>query len=173
MNSKRLFLILFAAFTLLGIDFYSKFLVQQNLPLIHPYCSYPFGGVGIFEDFYGVTFSIVHAINHGAAWGIFSSFPLLLLSFRIIVIFSAIGVLIFSKTYRRYAAALIFVIVAALGNVIDFFLYGHVIDLFYFIFWGYSYPIFNVADSVIFCSMTWLLCRSFLSKKNRVTQKAL
>ena len=166
MSIKRLFLILTAALVFFAIDFFSKFIVQQNLPLINDYPSYPFGGIGITQNFHGITFSLVHAINHGAAWSLFSSYPHLLLSVRLIVILGVLFALIFSKAYRNYATALIFIIVAALGNVVDFFIYGHVIDLFYFIFWGYSYPIFNVADSVIFCSMAWILLSSLMKKKN-------
>ena len=57
----------------------------------------------------------------------------------------------------------------ALGNILDFFLYGHVIDMFYLIFYKYSYPIFNVADSAIFLSVMYLL---FTSKKIKFRRHA-
>lgn len=44
---------------------------------------------------------------------------------------------------------LILIIAGAVGNVADFFLYGHVVDMLHFVFWGYDFPIFNVADSAI------------------------
>jgi signal peptidase II len=162
---KRLFLILSVAAFLLALDISSKFLVQQHLPLVNGYMGYPFGGIALFENFYGIKFSIVHATNQGAAWGMFSSHPYILLAVRLVVVLYVIGSLIFSKAYRAYAAPLIIICTAALGNVLDFFIYGHVIDMFYFIFWGYSYPIFNVADSIIFCSMGWIFIQSLVKKK--------
>lgn len=37
----------------------------------------------------------------------------------------------------------------ATGNLIDYFRFGYVIDMFHFTFWGYSFPVFNFADAAI------------------------
>ena len=48
----------------------------------------------------------------------------------------------------------------ALCNILDYFFYGHVIDMLHFVFWGYDYPVFNVADSFICIGVFWLFFAS-------------
>ncbi|MFI5335094.1 MAG: signal peptidase II [Chlamydiales bacterium] len=43
------------------------------------------------------------------------------------------------------------------------------IDMFHLFFWGYSYPVFNIADASIFLGIVWLLFQSFVRKKNAIT----
>ncbi|MBU6446833.1 MAG: signal peptidase II, partial [Verrucomicrobia bacterium] len=57
------------------------------------------------------------------------------------------------------------VVTGAIGNVLDYCLYGHVIDFIHFTFWGYSFPIFNVADSCITIGILTLL---LLPKQKKV-----
>lgn len=111
---------------------------------------YPYGGIGVFENLGGIEFSIVHATNSGAAWSLFSSFPHSLVAFRVALI---VAVLVYSLGVNRnprWNIPLALIIGGATANVIDFFVYGQVVDMFYFVFWGYSYPVFNIADSAIF-----------------------
>ena len=150
--------VLYATFLLvLFTDAVSKYWIQGHLQLITTSAAtYPYGGIGVFKDFFGIEFSLVHAINKGAAWSIFSDHTTLLLYLRI----GLIGLLLYyfykqKSFFVRLPLALI--IAGALGNVIDIFLYGHVIDMFHFIFWGYDYPVFNVADSFIFIGVVLYL----------------
>lgn len=125
---------------------------------------YPYGGMGIFHDFFGINFSIVHATNTGAAWGLFAGFQEYLLYFRIFfVAMLFIYVLFFNKQFSHHLP-LFLIITGAVGNIIDYFIYGHVVDLFYFNFWGYSYPVFNVADAAIFSGVALYIIRSGLKK---------
>ncbi|MCB1080337.1 MAG: signal peptidase II, partial [Chlamydiia bacterium] len=39
-----------------------------------------------------------------------------------------------------------------------------VIDMFHFVLWGYSFPVFNVADMMIFFGVATLLIQSLLEK---------
>ena len=65
---------------------------------------------------------------------------------------------------RRIPLALI--LTGAVGNLFDFFLYGHVIDMFHLNFWGYSYPVFNFSDLLITSGIAWLLlCKKKVEKK--------
>jgi signal peptidase II len=43
------------------------------------------------------------------------------------------------------------------GNILDFFLYGHVVDMLHIQLWGYTPFVFNVADAMISLSLCWLL----------------
>jgi signal peptidase II len=56
------------------------------------------------------------------------------------------------------------ILAGAVGNVFDCIVYGHVIDMFCFIFWGYIYPVFNIADAAIFCGILMLLLETTRSK---------
>lgn len=132
------------ALLLLFVDFASKAYVYHVLSLKGFYSELP-----IFKNIGGVDFSISLATNTGAAWGIFSNYQLLLLCVRILVILGIILYLVLN--FRTFLKALAFVLIisGAIGNVVDFFVYGFVIDFFKFNLWGYLFPVFNVADSCI------------------------
>ena len=153
---------------ILFIDFTSKYWVAHHLPIIQPFSGYPFGGIGVFQTSL-VTFSIVHTTNTGIAWGMLANFQVLLLIFRILITAGIIAYLAFFKPAKYLRIPLTLIAAGACGNIIDYFIYGHVIDMFYFIFYKYSYPIFNVADASIFCAVVYLL---FTSKKIRFRRHA-
>jgi len=136
-----------------AVDFAVKLVVQHFLPtMASSSLSYPYGGVGVFHDFLGIEFSITHSTNTGAAWGIMSDYQQLLLLGRILIILGLIWYVFFLRKLHFLYIPIILIVAGALGNVADYFLYGHVIDMFNFVFWGYAYPVFNVADSSI-CSI--------------------
>jgi len=107
--------------------------------------------------------------NRGAAWGMFGSLQIPLVIFRIVVTLGLVGYLFFSPRSKPNQIPLVLIITGAFGNIIDYFRYGHVIDMFHFIFWGYSYPVFNIADVVIFCGIGWMYFQSMSLKKTHVT----
>lgn len=122
---------------------------------------FPFGGIPVFYDFLGIDFCINYVRNHGAAWGLFSSMKEWLLVARIGVILGLIAYMIFFPTSRKYHFPLGLIVAGAIGNVTDYFIYGHVVDMFHFIFWGYPFAVFNIADSAIFCGIVWMIFHSF------------
>lgn len=134
---------------ILLLDVFSKFWIQGHIPLLGSVSPiYPYGGIGVWESLLGTEFSLVHATNTGAAWSLFSDYPSSLFFFRILLVIALIIFYMKETTpYLKFPIALI--LVGAIGNILDIFLYGHVIDMFYFVLWGYSYPVFNVADSAI------------------------
>lgn len=159
-NFKELFIRKFVFFALvLFFDFSTKYWVVHHLPLIQPFAGFPFGGIGIFQSKW-FTFSIVHEINRGTAWGLFANYQVLLNLFRVAVIAGMLVYLFFFHPPRYVQMPFILIIAGAFGNILDYFLYGHVVDMFYMIFYRYSYPIFNIADSAIFCSVVYLLFRA-------------
>lgn len=147
---------------ILLLDLVSKFFVQAYLP--HYTWWFPYSGIGVFKNFLGIEFSIVHATNTGAAWGILADWQHELLYLRIGLVSALLIYSLFFNTRKSWGFPLAFIIAGALGNVIDFFLYGHVIDMIHFILWGYDYPVFNIADSAIFIGITWLFLLSWLEK---------
>lgn len=150
------------ALSLLGADILSKYWTQKFLPLMHNFSSYPYGGIGIFENFLGVQFSITHLTNKGAAWGTLGHYQFPLLLFRILLICALLLYLKSINRQQKNFLPFMLITVGAIGNVLDYFLYGHVIDMFYFALGGYSFPVFNIADSAVTIGIGWQLLLSLL-----------
>ncbi len=131
---------------LLALDIATKIIAMHWIPQLS-YGPYPFGGIGLFS-LGGITCSFNYIVNSGAAWGIFAGHAGLLFFFRSLIILG-----LFFWAPKRFPTWL--VLTGAIGNAIDYCLYGHVIDFIHFTFWGSSFPIFNVADS---CISIGLLC---------------
>jgi len=157
--------LLYIALPLFCIDQVVKWLVAHNLPHVgwaHPL--YPYGGVGVFKDFLGIQLAIVHATNKGAAWGAMADWQTYLMAARIVIALGLLIYLLFFCRNRVLETPLCLIVAGAFGNIVDFFLYGHVVDMWCFHFWGYAYPIFNVADAVIFIGVLWLLLPRFFRR---------
>ena len=160
---KRGFL---ALLFLLALDVVSKAYADAFLPGVSG-GNYPFGGVPIFYTEI-CSFSLNYAANTGAAWGMFQGYSGLLFGIRCATILGLIGYLTVSRKRGPREIALWVIVTGAVGNVIDYLLYGHVIDFFHFTFFGKSFPIFNVADSCITLGVLWLL----FFKGERVEKRA-
>lgn len=132
---------------------------------------YPYGGIGIFKNFLGIEFSISHQINHGAAWGMLADFQIPLLYLRIALISFLFIYTIFFNTNPKRNIPFVLIIAGATGNVIDYFLYGHVVDMLHFVLWGYDFPVFNLADSAIFIGVAYVLGQSLLETCHSSTPK--
>jgi signal peptidase II len=164
--SHRL-LALLLGIVVLALDIASKSAVSSHIPLMNPYTMwYPYGGIGVFKDFLGVEFSIVYTVNKGAAWGILADYQHPLLWLRMGLILALLIYVFFFKSAQKWLFPLTLILAGAIGNVIDYFIYGHVVDLFHFILWGYDFPVFNVADSAICIGVFWLAISSLLDTKS-------
>lgn len=148
------------------VDQLTKGIVYSYLPVIDStYYWYPYGGIGVFQNLGGIEFSINHMTNAGAAWGVLANHQLPLIIVRMGLI-AGLGVYLFC--FNRDAAwqlPLVLIISGALGNVVDFFLYGHVVDMFHFVLWGYDFPVFNIADSSISLGIFSIFIISWLKPK--------
>lgn len=147
---------------ILLLDALLKSFIHFNLPqMSYGSYFYPYGGIAVFKDFMGIEFSISHAINLGAAWGVGRDYQILILIFRIFLI---LGLAVYFFLFRKTFLEQIFVsliLAGALGNVIDYFLYGHVVDMFHFVLFGYDFPVFNLADSAIFVGVAGYILTSW------------
>ena len=163
----------FLIFILVGCDVALKQWVNGNLPRLgHEMQWYPYGGIGLFEDFMGVEGSIVHTINHGAAWGLFPDYTQLLLLIRIAFVACLTTALLLLSGWQPYYPALFLLLAGALGNILDAFIYGHVVDMFKFVLWGYHYPVFNLADSYICIGAAILFLINTVQERNRASCKS-
>jgi len=167
---KKNYLISF--FFLLASDFFLKYYALRSIPkMTWFHTAYPYGGVGVFRDFHGISFSLNRVENTGAAWGLFSEYSDALFVLRCIVI---IGLILFASFFNKKPARripLLIIISGAIGNVLDYLIYGHVIDLFHFNFWGYTFPIFNLADSMISTGVAVIFMQSLWDKKKAKAKK--
>jgi len=155
------------ALFILALDQGSKHLVSLHIPqMIHETQWYPYNGIGIFENFWGIEFSIVHATNRGAAWGLFSDFQSYLVAFRMFFIGGLFVYLVGFNKNKYLNVPLTLIVAGALGNILDYLIYGHVIDMFHFVFWGHHFAIFNVADSAISIGVTIVILMTLGSHKN-------
>jgi signal peptidase II len=142
----------------LAVDMFSKHWVVENIPRMDQYALwYPYNGIGIFKNFFGTDFSIVHATNRGAAWSLFSDYQVWLLALRIFLVIGLGVYLFFFNKKKEWIIPLALIFAGALGNILDYFIYGHVIDMFLMTFFGWDYPIFNIADSAITIGIIWLI----------------
>jgi signal peptidase II len=156
MQKKHLALLLII---LAALDIVTKALTHRFLPLQTGY------EIVIFKNFLGVNFSLCHTINTGAAWGAFSNWQLPLFFLRCGLALGLLTYLLFFKATPATITPLSFILVGAVCNLIDTPLYGHVIDMFHFVLWGYDYPVFNVADSLIFLGVARLVYLSLFKKE--------
>lgn len=147
------------AMILLFVDFYTKAYIYSFVPY----------NIDVFENVMGIDFSITLAMNKGAAWGLFAEFQHLILAIRMAVILALLFYLFFSSHEKKIQIPLILIVTGAFGNILDFFLYGFVVDFFRFNFWGYPFPVFNVADILITSGVILFFLTSFLTKKKRAT----
>ena len=153
---------LFFGIFLYFVDVITKYGTHLYIPLMSvssPF--YPYGGIGVFENILGVEFSLCHKTNTGAAWGMFSEYQFYLLAFRICLVAAMLVYLLFYNKNPVYRLPMVLVISGAIGNITDVFIYGHVVDMFNFVFWGYNYPVFNVADSAISIGVALLMICTF------------
>jgi signal peptidase II len=162
---RRSLAIFLSLLLILATDFFLKSYVHHFLPLMGWDATYPYGGIAVFEDFLGIDFSLNYVFNKGAAWGMLSSFQDYLFYARLTIIGGMFGYILFFAE-RRLQFPLFLIITGALGNILDHLLYGHVIDMFHFRFWGYSFPVFNIADSAIFCGVSLLILFSFFKRES-------
>jgi signal peptidase II len=127
------------AAALLALDQWLKVWITANLPLGE---SMPF-----LPGF--VELLTVH--NYGAAWSSFSGQRILLLGVTVVIVGAVLFVLV--RRIVRHplgVAACSLVVSGGIGNMIDRFRVGYVVDMFHFEFWP-SYPVFNVADICVVC----------------------
>ena len=169
-RQKRLIFFALMASFFFAVDFFSKIWVNHHFGTFSPSsASYPYGGIGVFQQFLGVDFCLNRVTNQGAAWGVFASHSHFLLIVRMTIIVGFFGYILFMNKARSRDVPFVLILTGAVGNLFDVFCYGHVIDFLHFTFWGYSYPVFNFSDVMIFCGVVLLLLQSLRKKDGSIS----
>lgn len=116
-------------------------------------------------SFFNLT--LVH--NLGAAFGFLSDQPgwqrwFFTMVSSVAVVFISIWIYKLETKDKILRWALTFILVGAIGNLIDRVLFGFVIDFLDFHYKIYHWPAFNIADSSIFVGVVFFIIDSFKHK---------
>ncbi len=143
---------------IVGLDQLSKALISNTVGLHE---SYP-----VIQGFFNIT----HVLNPGGAFGLFAAQSPEIRKFFFIFISSAVACLLLwfyrqtAKEYFLLSAAIASIFGGAVGNLIDRFRFGKVVDFLDFYLGNYHWPAFNVADSAICIGMSILLYHMVFKK---------
>lgn len=145
MKKNSIFAIV-SVFLLIGLDQLVKFLITSQMALSDT--------IPVIKNIFHITY----IQNRGAAWGSLQGKRILLLAVTLLVliflIYFYIKMLKMDK-YKDLRILFLFVFSGAVGNMIDRIRLGYVIDMFDFRL--INFPVFNVADIYVTCSMIILL----------------
>lgn len=141
----------------LVLDQVTKMLVRERMDL--------YQNIAIIPHFLDLTYTM----NPGAAFSLFAGMPAWFrLAFLIAMNLGAIVVLTYllarSDRVDFNTTAFALIIAGAAGNVIDRGIRGEVIDFIRVHYYGWNYPIFNVADSAITIGVAMILIASFFAR---------
>jgi len=154
-------IVLTISLVIVVVDQISKYLIRSTMELHET--------IPVINNFFHLTY----VSNDGMAFGI--NFPggiyIFTIASFILTIF-LIGYLWYErKGNMLLRISLAFIIAGAIGNFIDRALYKEVVDMFDFIFFGYHWYIFNVADSSVTVGMILYLTYSFFLQPKKQTVK--
>ena len=117
-------------------------------------------------------FSITLIGNTGAAFSILSSNTLLLIVISVVVLNLIYFFLIKGKKLNDFEQISYGLLIEGIiGNLIDRALHMQVIDYLDFTFFGYNFPVFNLADIAIVISMVFIGIQVIKGDKNEVSSK--
>jgi len=142
-------------FAIIGLDRWTKWLVQTRLVLNQT--------IPIIDAFFNITY----VRNTGVAFGILDpvSLPLKSTVLAVLTLVAITGVLVYSwrtpANQTLLQAALSLILAGALGNLYDRVVYGYVIDFIEVYYRTYRWPSFNVADSAITTGVGLLVLQIF------------
>jgi signal peptidase II len=153
---------------LISIDALTKYYIHKNvmeMSWLNP--NYPYGGIGVFKDFFGISLSLNYVQNEGAAWGSFANYSTALFYSRIAIVIGLIVYLAIVDLPFKKLLPYWLVVTGAIGNILDRLFYGHVVDMIRFVFWTHSVAVFNFADALITVGIVTLLISSFFPDRKR------
>lgn len=143
------------AMILTGIDQIIKMIISNTLVLNE--------SIKVIKEFFYIT--NVH--NYGAAWSILNNQVWLLIIIAVIALIVIYMSFIKDKKLSKLDIVLLSMLIAGIiGNLIDRVIYGYVIDYLEFYIFGYNFPVFNLADTLIVLSAIALFIKSLKEEYN-------
>ena len=150
-------LLIIAGFVVL-LDQATKFLVLKFMPV--------YTGKAIVPGF----FNLVHVRNTGGAFSLLAGENTIMRQYLMIGLILAVVAMILYTYFkvrvddRWTRSGYILITGGAIGNVIDRFRFGEVVDFLDFYVGSYHWPAFNVADSAISVGAVMLIISLFKSR---------
>ena len=139
-------------------DQITKYIIKINVAL--------YDNIIVIEKFFNIT----HILNPGGAFGFFASQSPEIRKFIFLFVSSVVALFVL-WFYKRCAEDFIFlsyglalVFGGAIGNLIDRFRYGKVVDFLDFYMGSAHWPAFNIADSAISIGMGILIYHIIFNK---------
>ena len=124
--------------------------------------------ITIIKNFFNITL----IGNSGAAFSIMSSNTILLIIISIVVLNVIYFYLIKGKNLSEFEQVSYGILIGGIvGNLIDRIWHMQVIDYLDFTFFGYNFPVFNLADIAIVVSMFLIGYQVLKGDKNEVSSK--
>ncbi|WP_321492938.1 signal peptidase II [uncultured Desulfobacter sp.] len=144
--------------SVLVLDQITKWLIIKHVPL--------YSHIRVIDHFFDIT----HILNPGGAFGFFAEQSPGIRKFIFLFLSSGVALFVlwlYRKTaeehiFLSYGLALIFG--GAIGNLIDRFRFGKVVDFLEFYIGSFHWPAFNVADSAISIGMGILIYHVIFNK---------
>jgi len=152
---RKYWVLLVILIWIISVDQWTKYSVQRGLPLHH--------AVPVIKGFFNLT----HVRNPGGAFGIFGGEKRGVGSLLFVIVsLNAIGVILFfffktKDDEEILSLAFSLVLSGAIGNLLDRFRYGEVIDFLDFQISSFHWPAFNIADSAITVGIGLILLNLF------------
>lgn len=154
MKQKKAFLFYIVIFlTTLFVDQWSKYMVDHKMML--------YQSISVIPGF----FSLTYARNTGAAWSMFEGKMAFFYGVTVIALVALGYYFKYSQPHERLTRfGVILIFSGTVGNFIDRLCFQYVRDFLDFVIFGYDFPIFNVADSLI-CMGVFLMILEGLSEE--------
>lgn len=131
--------------------------------------TYPLRGPG---QYIGLGFYFTYEQNTGAAFSLFRGNPLALGTLSAVVSVTILTYLVVRwkaiPRLQRYALASI--LAGAIGNMIDRFRLGYVVDFIHFSIPQFNFAVFNIADSCVVIGAILLIGSSLFQSRRQETE---
>lgn len=141
------------------------FIIDQIVKLFIGFSVNLNDSVTIFKDFFYI--SNVH--NYGAAFSILYGNRIFLVLISVITLVFVYYFLLKNKKFSWMDISIYSLLIGGiLGNLFDRIVYGYVVDYLDFYIFGYNFPIFNIADICIVCSIILIIIDTLRGGKGEV-----
>lgn len=147
-------------FLVFSIDQISKLIISNSINLN--------GSVEVIKNF----FSLTYVKNKGAAFGMFSSYTIIISLISVLILIYLLFELFRSKSEEKLTNYSLSLIIGGLiGNLYDRVFLGCVRDFFDFTLFSKGFAIFNVGDAFIVIGCFMFIISVFLEVKNENSSK--
>ncbi len=118
--------------------------------------------VEVIDNFFWLT----HVHNTGAAWSLFNGRVGILTVVSFVAAIALIVIYLRDQQSKIANIALVLMIAGTIGNLYDRFALNYVRDFLSFNLFGYMFPVFNVADSLLVIGVFILIVEVLISERN-------